>query len=456
MTNRESPVTPREKMRWMGETAMMNKIFMALIMVLSVSGLTNHWAGDRCFAADTNAQKKLFDAHESYVRYHFKDPDMDFSFGSLILGATINQGSEIGEAFHTAANIKDGDAASWQEEWLKTARLVEARGMESLAKGHKVSGRAQLQRASYYYRVGLLSMMPEDPRLKETAMKSRSCFKQAAKLFDPPIEYFEIPFEGTVLPGYFRKAAAGTTPRKTLVMIGGGETFAEDLFFYIGPQAFDHGYNFITVDLPGQGLLPLEGKTFRAAMNTPMKAVIDSVLSRPDVDPRKLVAYGMSGGGGFVPQAAMHDSRIKAIAMNSCVVDAHRLFATMPMFKATKDEINSWSSFHRNTVELVAWRWGVKRDNLPGMVAANEGFAFDPAKVSVPAIIIVAAGEYKSKEIERQQQECIEKLSNPKKKLVVTPAAEGASNHCVMENRSLMSQVLFDWLDEILEEGGPK
>jgi hypothetical protein len=32
--------------------------------------------------------------------------------------------------------------------------------------------------------------------------------------------------------------------------------------------------------------------------------------------------------------------------------------------------------------------------------------------------------------------------------LVVTPAAEGAANHCIMENRSLMSQEVFDWLDD--------
>jgi hypothetical protein len=199
----------------------------------------------------------------------------------------------------------------------------------------------------------------------------------------------------------------------------------------------------------------LEGKTFRAAMNIPIKVVIDFVLSRRDVDPQRLVAYGMCGGGGFVPQAAMHDSRIKAIAMNSCVVDARPLFAAMPMFKATRDEIDAWSGFHRNTVRLVAWRWGVKADNLRGMVAANEGFAFDPGKVSVPALVIAGAGEYGNKEIKRQQQECIEKLPNPKKRLVVTPAAEGASGHCVMENRSLMSQVFFDWLDEIFEEARP-
>jgi hypothetical protein len=36
--------------------------------------------------------------------------------------------------------------------------------------------------------------------------------------------------------------------------------------------------------------------------------------------------------------------------------------------------------------------------------------------------------------------------------MVVTPSDEGASNHCVMENRALIGQVLFDWLDETLRE----
>jgi pimeloyl-ACP methyl ester carboxylesterase len=400
--------------------------------------------------------KQVFDAHEASVRYHFNDPDMDFTFGSLVLGATVNHGCEIGEAFRTAANIKEGDAASWQAEWAKTAGLAAARGEHSLAAGHRVSARDQFQRASYYYRLALLAMLPDDPRLPEFAGKSRSLLKKAGALFDPPLEYFEIPFEGTVLPGYFRKAAAGAKPVKTLIMIGGGETFAEDLFFYIAPQAFDRGYNFMTVDLPGQGLLPLEGKPFRPDMQVPLKAVVDYALSRPDVDQARLAVYGMSGGGGFVPQAAMHDARIKAIVMNACVVDARPLFATMPVVTATPKEIASWTSFHANTVKLVCWRWGVPMDKPAGLVAANEGFRFDPAKVTVPALIVVGEGEYKSQEVKRQQQLCLDNLPNPKKKLVVTPAGEGASNHCVMENRSLMSQVVFDWLDELFPEAKPK
>jgi len=401
--------------------------------------------------AQSTETKKVFDAHDTGIRYHFNDTDMDFNFGTLVLGSTVNHGVEIGEAFYVASKIKDGDAASWQEEWFKMARLAEARGEESLAGGHKVSARDQLQRASYYYRISLLSIMPDDPRMKERALKSRSLLKKAGELFDPPLEYFEIPFEGTVLPGYFRKAAAGTKPAKTLIMIGGGETFAEDLFFYIAPQTYDRGYNFMTVDLPGQGLLPMYGKPFRPDMQVPMKAAVDYALSRADVDPRYLASYGYSGGGGFVPQAAMHDPRIKAIAMNSAVVDAYPLFSTMPVVLASKKEIASWTAFHGNIVKAICWRWGVPMDKPSGLAEANKGFAFDPAKITVPALIIVGEGEYKSEEVKRQQKIAMDNFLHPMKKMVITPSNEGATNHCVMENRSLVSQVLFDWLDEVFK-----
>ncbi|QLA14768.1 alpha/beta hydrolase family protein [Desulfolutivibrio sulfoxidireducens] len=402
--------------------------------------------------AGQKAQKE-FDMHAPYVRYHFQDPDMDFTFGSVVLGSISNGGAETGEAFYVAANIKDGDAASWQDEWLKMAARVEARGLKSLEGGNAISAREQLMRASNYYRFGLLAMMPDDPRLKQTAIKSREVMKQAGKLLDPPLEYFEIPFEGAMLPSYFRKAAKDGKPRKTLLMLGGGETFAEDLIFYIMPQAIERGYNFMTLDMPGQGILPLEGKTFRPEMHHAVEKAVDYALARKDVDPARLAVFGISGGGGFAPQAAQHDPRIKAVIMNACVVDAYPLFASMtPVVTATPEKVATFTSFHGNTVKIVAWRWGVPMDNVPGLVEANRGFSFEPAKVTAPALSLVGEGEYSSDETKRQQKLCIDGLANPMKKLVVTPLNEGASNHCVMENRSVVAQVVFDWLDGVFKK----
>ena len=251
------------------------------------------------------------------------------------------------------------------------------------------------------------------------------------------------------MPGYFRKAP-GDKPARTLLVIGGGETFAEDSVFYIAPQAYDRGYNFMTIDLPGQGLMPAEGKVFRPDMYVPMKAVVDYAVSRAEVDPDQLAVYGYSGGGNFVPQAAMHDPRLAAIAMNSGVVDAYPLFSTMPAVLASPEEMASWTTFHANIVKGVCWRWGVPMDNPSALVAANKGFTFDPAQVKVPALLIIGEGDYKSQEIQRQQKVIMDGLPNPQKKMVILPGNEGAANHCTMENRSLLAQVLFDWLDDVL------
>ncbi len=393
----------------------------------------------------------VFDAHATAFKYFFQDGDMDFHFGNLVIGSAANGGAEIGEAFYAASQIEDGNAASWQQQWTELAQRVEARGEQALAGGHAVSARSQFLRAAYSYRVSVISMLPGNPAFKENGEKARGALRKAGALYAPAVEYFEVPFEATKLPGYFWKASADGQPAKTLLMIGGGETFAEDLFFYIARQAHERGYNFATIDLPGQGLLPLEGMVFRTNTHVAMKAVVDDLLARPEVDPDGLASYGFSGGGLFVPQAAMNDPRIKAIAMNSAVVDAHALFATMPAAMDTPEARAKWSSFHAGVVGSICWRYGVPSDQPEKLIDANEGNTFDPAKIAVPALIIVGEGEYRSQEVQRQQKIALDHFPHPAKKMVVTPANEGASNHCVMENRSLIGQVLFDWLDEVLK-----
>ena len=390
-----------------------------------------------------------FDAHASSYRYFFQDEDMDFHFGNLVLGASVNQGCSVGEAFYAASKIKDGDAKTWHKAWFDLAELVQARGERALAKGHDISARSQFLRAAYYYRISSLAMNPMDSRFLERGQKCRRLMKKLGPLFDPPLEYIEIPFEDTVIPGYFRAANHDGSSAKTLIMIGGGETYIEDLYFYLARQAYERGCNFLTVDLPGQGLMPVEGKVFRTDTYVPMKSVVDYALSRPETDPDGIAAYGISGGGLFVPQAAMHDKRIKAIAMNSAVTDAYTLFKTMPAVTADEKEMNSWTSFHRGIVEAICLRYGVEKP--ADLAKANQGNTFDPEKIDAPALIIVGQGEYQSKAVQEQQKYALDNFPNPKKKMVVTPTAEGATNHCVMENRDLVGQVLFDWLDEVLE-----
>lgn len=432
-------------------------VLCALICTTMVQGETNMKCqeiskaeneGEGVKTDPVEEQKETYDAHRSYVKLHFDDEEMDFAF-QWVLGSISNGGCELGEAFYTASCIKDGDPKSWQEEWEKMAQRVEARAKTSLAAGHKVSARQSFQRASNYYRTAMVSMLPDNPKFKGLAKKTRSCLKEAAKLFDPPMEYIEIPFENTVLPGYFMKVDNSGKKRKTLLMIGGGETFCEDNFFYIAPQAIKRGYNFLTVDLPGQGMLPMEGHFFRADTEVPMKVVMDYAYSRPEIDREKLAVFGISNGGYFVPRAAMYDKRIKEVVVSAAVVDNYRMFLNMPFAKDTQEEIDNWPPFKLYTTSAVAWRWGCDRLDVKCQLEKTKDFQFDPSKVTGPFLDLIGEGEYENEETQRQQKECMDALPNPNKKLIITPTNEGASSHCISENRSLMSQLVFDWLDEI-------
>ena len=104
---------------------MFKKNLMGAVLLLSAVVLTDNPVTRVIFAEENNEasesnkeqskeEETKFDAHASFTKLHFDDSEMDFAF-ALILGATMNHGCEIGEAFYTAANIKEGSAASWQD-----------------------------------------------------------------------------------------------------------------------------------------------------------------------------------------------------------------------------------------------------------------------------------------------------------------------------------------------------
>src|SRR5262245_3175302 len=89
---------------------------------------------------NANAQRAVPRADQRLAtRYRFDDPNMDLFFMAA-LGWGPAGGLDIGEAFHVAAKIEDGNAASWirafaesgdaqtasAEDWLRRGRRREA------------------------------------------------------------------------------------------------------------------------------------------------------------------------------------------------------------------------------------------------------------------------------------------------------------------------------------------
>lgn len=391
------------------------------------------------------------------LTYRFQNRAFEFFF-QWILGAQTHGGVELGECFYAASEIQDGSPESWYTAWAKLAQRVEKRAQTSFSNGHVVSAREAYQRAYVYYRAAPAFLSPrKDSRYQELWHKAQACFRQAAALFDPPIQPVAIPFENSHLPGYFLQPEVGGATRPTLIMVGGADTFAEDLYFYIGPAALKRGYNLLLVDLPGQGGLPFEGLVMRADSEIPMTAVVDYVLAQPTVDGDRLAAYGISAGGYLVPRAVTREKRIKACVACSIILDFSQILPSnittldhSLRFRLIKALLPHKLQAVLALFETYMWRWDAA--TLTELYSIAQRFTLDPSLITCPILNLVAEQEYTHFDAGRLWvHRCLETVRNPHTQLIITPQNEGADSHSVGTNLSLMSQLVFDWLDEVLQ-----
>jgi alpha-beta hydrolase superfamily lysophospholipase len=385
-------------------------------------------------------------ARRSAEKIHFDHKDMDY-YLAWVMGRHVFDASDRADCMATAARIPNGDIAAWQAEWRNLAQQTEAEAQAT--QGDRAAARKAYLSACTYYRAPLFLMPPHQAEFRADYQKMRACFQAAAPLGDSPIEQIEISYQGKMLFGYYQQADAGPTPRPTLIIFGGIETFAEDCYLMIGPTASSQGYNVLTVDLPGQGNTPEQGLYFGARMEGPVQAVVDYALSRPEVDGERLAIYGFSWGGHIVFKGAQHDRRIKAMIANPPMPDVFR--ATL----AQQQGHNRNDPVAKAAFQQIAWRMGLRISFNPLDIARRIGKAYDyffHGKADAPQITcptLCLAGEAEASVTLEIARECLAKLPHPKKKLVIFSKADGSDAHCQVDNLSVPNQVIFAWLNEV-------
>ena len=394
----------------------------------------------------------------SELRYRFKTPAFEFMF-QWVLGMQTSGGSEIGESFYAASLVRENDAQSWVAAWRTLALRVEQRAEQAIAAGHSVSAREAFLRAYVYYRAAMMCIEPLSAAAEPTWHHAVNCFRRSATLMDPVPEPVLVPCAGTELPGYFVAPGDGAAKRKTLIVIGGGDTYVEDLYLIIGPAAVKRGYNLLIVDLPGQGGLPFDGLYMRADSENQIPAIVDYALSRPEVDAAGLAAYGISYGGYFLPRALSAERRIRAAAICTVLSDFQSWLAQSPvssrlarkprslLAKAVIRALNLRPSLI--LMDTYAWRWGAR--TFADMQHIAHRFTLDPGAITCPLLSIVGEKEYAPRTVSRRfRDNTISASRNPESRLITVGASDGGDTHAMGTNLSLMAQLIFDWLDEVL------
>jgi pimeloyl-ACP methyl ester carboxylesterase len=406
------------------------------------------------------AKERTGQRHKNKI--YFKDQELDLYLQAFPLNFQTYGGAAPGEAFHAASRVNERDLESWVHEWSALGARVEAEGATALEKAHKVSARDAYLRAYTYYRTATLCLRVNDPRFRETWQTMRACYRQAARLFEPPIEPVEIPYEGSALPAYFVQAKddGGEAKRPTVIVIGGGETFCEELYFWGGAGAAERGYNALLVDMPGQGATAFEGMHHRHDVEVPMGAVMDYLEDRSDVDTERIGAYGVSLGGYILLRSAAFEERIKACAVSTPIIDWHQTLvdampsllrnAPRPLFNSVMKLGNLFSR-----TQLIAYEkffeWQVGARDFAEAMEKFRPWKVDVSRISCPVLCMLGTGEQET--FKKQTYACYAALRSPKALRVFTEE-EGADAHSQANNQRLAHQVVFDWLDETFARGG--
>jgi dienelactone hydrolase len=335
---------------------------------------------------------------------------------------------------------------AWKEEWTAMGALIEKRGDEALAKGHKSTA------GDYYLRAGIYHynaerFIPPSPEKTEQGARAYKVWHQGIRLRYPKVEFIEVPYEGTTLPALFMPAQDASGPRPTVVVVNGMDNAKEMSIFFCGLEFSRRGFNTLCLDGPGMGeVRRMRDIPSRYDYEVPGTAALEYLLTRKDVDPKRIAIMGYSFGGYYSSRIAAFEKRYAAcIALSALHWD---LAAWQTKIKEANK--NAPKSVAQSNFQ---WRWVAgAADEDEGIEIAKKFSLKDVAKNITCPFLVTHAGNDRVVPVENAQK-LYDAVGSKNKTIKIFTTEEGGAEHAHVDNRPVGVQFAADWLEDNLPRG---
>ena len=228
----------------------------------------------------------------------------------------------------TAQGVDPGDFArvtggieSWKEwlgAWRDNGDMHAGLARDATERGWlRTAGEAWI-RAAVSYHFGKFVWMLDMDAHDAVAGQAVAAMYRGLDLLDPSAERIEIPFGGAAMVGNLRRPPGVDRPPLVLLIAGLDSTKEE--FFAVENTFLARGLATFSLDGPGQGESARALK-IRPDFEAPVAAVLDLLCQRPDLDPDRVGALGVSLGGYYAARAAAFEPRLRAVVVSGGCYD---------------------------------------------------------------------------------------------------------------------------------------
>jgi dienelactone hydrolase len=341
-------------------------------------------------------------------------------------------GGEFAEILQVAGEIEPADRESFNKAWVKMGDKVYDQAENYAAEGARVSARRTYLRAFNYLRTAEFFMTLSDERKIPYYLKCRDAFIKACDLFDEKPLQMEIPFEGSSLPAYLFKPNGVKNP-PVVVMFGGLDSLAEELYFGIAQHLNERGIAMMAVDGPGQGAaLRLNHINTRYDYNVAGTAVLDYIIANlgDHVDTTRVGIGAVSMGGYMAARCAAFEPRFKVCMILGAVWSYYDIWKNRPD--------------NHPLAEIVMHIVGA--DNMTDAREKLKNFTLEGVadKISMPTYVLHGEDD-RQNFVENAYQ--VDKALTCEHVTEIVPKGESGSAHCSVDDFTKTFR-MYDWIEK--------
>ncbi len=359
-------------------------------------------------------------------------------------------GAEIGEVNRIGLRLKKsvGDDDAWFREWAREACTVEDRGRELIAGGRTKSGAQYLQRASAYYHVGERFLQPKSADGLSAYKRGVECLRDAARYIKRPrLEHVEIPYEGSSLPAIYVHAEPANHSGKVpaMVFFDGLDVTKEIQYLKGVADLAARGIACLIVDGPGNGE-SIRFRNFYLRPDTEHYATpaFDYLASRPEVDPKRIGVMAISLGGYYAPRAAAFEQRYACCLAWGAQWDYQKIWLDR-FERLARADTPSLSVASQHIL------WVLSASSQDDAIKRLAPFKLDGVVQKITCPFLLLHGEGDEQIPLSEAQKCFDAVGSKNKTFKLFTRDEGGYHHCQIDNQSICSAYMWDWLEQVLE-----